>query len=333
MIDRLMLYDVIYALASIDGREDVLFGTCAPLAREAFLRSVPCDAFPELWFEIPLAGDPWFDLHALTARETLHPDMTFAPETCGGYPEAFAWFASQGYGARQLALSWDVSSGDISSPAIQLLLRKNNPSMTCDFLASVGRADAAPAYRTFHDRIPVEWFACYTGVFPARPDLNLRVECVPNSDMQRAYANDAELIEKHLRQTGLEEIGETIIPRCQALADTPFQFEFQFDVNPDGSAGPTVGASARFASPSGKDDWEMYDINGSAGELMRQVEAWGLSDGRWRDMAGTLFSKRLSRGGESAHLYCYPAFLKLRWRNGEPLDAKAYLIAGLQLPN
>ena len=31
---------------------------------------------------------------------------------------------------------------------------------------------------------------------------------------------------------------------------------------------------------------------------------------------------------ESAVLYCFPAFIKLRWRAGEPADAKAYLVAG-----
>ena len=34
--------------------------------------------------------------------------------------------------------------------------------------------------------------------------------------------------------------------------------------------------------------------------------------------------------GESRLIYCYPAFLKLRWRGGKPLDAKAYFIAGAQ---
>lgn len=40
MLDRTMLYDLIYALAAIDGREEKLFGDCAPLAHEAFMRGL-----------------------------------------------------------------------------------------------------------------------------------------------------------------------------------------------------------------------------------------------------------------------------------------------------
>ncbi|MDO4532133.1 MAG: hypothetical protein Q4C36_00260 [Coriobacteriia bacterium] len=63
---------------------------------------------------------------------------------------------------------------------------------------------------------------------------------------------------------------------------------------------------------------------------MTQVEAWGLADSRWRLLPECSFAKSVSFGGERALLYCYPAFVKLRWRAGVPLDAKAYLIAGVQ---
>lgn len=43
MINRIMLYDVIYALTARGGREAVLFGNCAPLAHEAFVRSLAGD--------------------------------------------------------------------------------------------------------------------------------------------------------------------------------------------------------------------------------------------------------------------------------------------------
>ena len=52
--------------------------------------------------------------------------------------------------------------------------------------------------------------------------------------------------------------------------------------------------------------------------------------GEAHDLAGTIFAKRLARGDDQMTLYCYPAFLKLRWRDGNPVDAKSYLIAGVQ---
>ena len=307
-----------------------MFGGSAELAREAFSRSLAGDAFPELWFELPLAGEPWFDLHALAACEDLSPDGEFAPERTGGHPEVFAWFARQGRGARQLALSWDIGSGAFGEPAVQLLVREDDPDLTCGFLEAAGRADAMDAYRAFWERIPQGWFACYAGVFPGRLGRNVRVECIPDRELQLAYADDSALVEEHLRRVGLGEAAAVAAPRCQMLAGEPFQFEFQFDVDERGMAGDTFSASARFASPADGGVCEPFDVDGAAGDLMRQVEAWGLADGRWRELAGTMFAQRVTCGDEACVVYCYPAFLKLRWRDGAPLDAKAYLIAGVQ---
>ena len=46
-------------------------------------------------------------------------------------------------------------------------------------------------------------------------------------------------------------LGDTLVPRCQELASTPFQLEFQFDVDERGCASATFGASLRFAAPPG----------------------------------------------------------------------------------
>ena len=325
-----MLYDIIYALAARGGREAKLFGDCAPLAQVAFARSLASEAFPELWFELPLTGNPWFDLHALTARDDVRPGMPFAAETCGGHPEAFEWFAAQEQGVRQLALSWDVSKGDVETPAVQLLVNTSDARTIRGFLASVGREDAASAYCAFAERLPDGWFACYTGLFPERTAPFLRVECIPDFSLQAAYAKDAALLEAHLRQVGLAEMGDTLLSRCRFLAHMPFQLEFQFDVSEGGCAGATFSASARFAQPPGTGRYRSFDASAEAGELMRQLEAWELADGRWRLLSDTAFAQRASYAGNSCVLYCYPAFIKLRWRNGQPVDAKTYLIAGAQ---
>ena len=142
MIDRFVLYNILYALAAKDGREAVLFGNCADAACTAFEHSLACEAFPELWFEIPLAGEPWFDLHALTSRDDLSPEMTFSEGQTGGCPTAFQWFASQSDVVRQLALSWDTGKGEAVSPAVQLLVTKQEEQVTCGFLEAAGRPDA-----------------------------------------------------------------------------------------------------------------------------------------------------------------------------------------------
>lgn len=330
MTERTMLFDLIYALAARDGRDAALFGDDLAYARVAFERSCAGTGFPELWFEVPLAGDPWFDLHALVSPEHLAGVADFAPETCGNCPEAFAWFAARTEGVRQLALSWDTSAHDVESPAVQLLTGTGDVPVTCSFLEAVGRADAAASYRAFAGRIERGWCACYAGIFPRRSVPHLRVECIPSRELQDAYADDPALLERHLRQAGFSAFGDTLIPRCRLLARSPYRIEFQFDVTPDGSAGPTLGASIRFPQPPGTPEEPAFEAQGPAGQIMGEVESWGLADGRWRLLEDTAFARRLSGPGGSCRLFCFPAFLKLRWRAGEPLDAKAYLMAGVQ---
>lgn len=62
------------------------------------------------------------------------------------------------------------------------------------------------------------------------------------------------------------------------------------------------------------------------------IYALAATDDRWRLLQATTYAKRVRLAGESCLLWCFPAFLKLRWRDGEPLDAKAYLMAGVRQP-
>jgi hypothetical protein len=123
-LSRARIYDLIYALAARDGRHKTLFGNTAPLARAAFENGLCGTAFPELWFELPLAGEPWFDLHMLVAHGDRYEHASFAG-LGGAYADALAWFANS-EDTRQLALSFDTGRGVVDKPAIQLLMERRN---------------------------------------------------------------------------------------------------------------------------------------------------------------------------------------------------------------
>jgi len=327
-MDRMDLYNLIYALAARDGREVALFGTCAAAAREAFSRSLTGAAFPELWFEVPLAGDPWLDLHALVSQEDVAGEVTTFAGHEGVYDAALAWFAHQQPGAvRQLALSYDTSAGDVEHPAVQLLVGGRDMSVPLGFLEAAGRADARDSYRSFVGSMPAPWYACYVGAFPGRQASGrpswVRVECIVGDEAQRSYAADASALRAHLAQVGLEDLRGDAVDGMQMLARSPFPLELQFNVGPDGRALPTVSASVRF-QPS---DWMGEEGRAAIAELARQVRAMCLADGRVEQLAQTLFAKRVTHEGASAVVSCFPAFVKLRWREGAPCDAKAYLLA------
>lgn len=328
MMDHRILFDILYAQAAAGERRQRLFGSCLSSARAAFARSLAGSAFPEVWFEVPLLGEPRFDLHVLISHDQLDTAADSLPKKAGIFEETFSWFAGRKHGVRQLALSWDLKPDEIAEPAIQLLVSERNPEIVAGFLQAAGRADGIAAYKTFSSRLPEGWFACYSGVFPGRPGAGVRVECIPDKTLQSAYAEDPELLRQHLARTGFTAFGDTLLPRCRQFAQTPFDLEFQFDIGTDGTPGPVLGASLRFACPPGEADWQCFDANGEAGVLMRLIEKWGLADDRWRLLNDTMFATRIKHGGEQCRLFCFTAFVKHRWRSGEPLDAKTYLMAG-----
>ena len=316
------LFEIAYALAARDGREGVLFGDSLPAAQEAFSRGAVAGTFPELWFELPLSDEPWFDLHMLIARSDVQGDAAFAG-LGGAYANALAWFANSD-DTRQLALSFDSGAGETQRPAVQLLLDCESRLAARGFLAAAGRTDLVPAYQAFTERMPKGWYACYLGLFPGRADAEwVRVECIVGDNAQQSYAEDPRVLCDHLGHIGMVGVDGTFLEYIAELARSPYPLELQFDVGPDGTALSRLGASMRFQP----DDWA--NSREDAERVFGKVESWGLSDARWKFLAQTAFSKHAKLGSEEARLWCFPAFVKLRWREGAPPDAKVYLMAGL----
>ncbi|MBQ9068187.1 MAG: hypothetical protein IJ131_03865 [Eggerthellaceae bacterium] len=326
-MDSVTLYEILYALVAMDGREAALFGNYGPYAREAFRRSLAGESFPELWFEIPLAGDPWLDLHALVSYEDVAGTQASFSGQEGVYANAIEWFAAQSpHAVRQLALSYDTSAQDVDHPAVQLLVNSDDIAAPIGFLQAVGQLDATEPYRTFVESMPHPWYACYVGVFPRREEADgqdwVRVECIVGDQLQHAYANSAEGLIEHLTRVGLQGICQDAVEGIRAFARTPFPLELQFNVGKDGKALPVVSASVRFQPKDWMDGQRREHID----HLFRWIQKQGMADNRWELLADTLFAKSVTRGGKSAVLSCFPAFVKLRWRKGEPPCAKAYLM-------
>ncbi|SEH33074.1 hypothetical protein [Selenomonas sp. KH1T6] len=327
-LEREDIYEMIYALLTAKGREDALFGSQKEAARRAFGSSLVGTAFPELWFEVPLWGKPWFDLHVLTARESLKADEVAGSSLPEEVKPLFRWFAGA-EAVRKLALSWDVGKDDNPSPAVQLLVKNMPPSET--FLTLAGGTSAAGAYRAFRQRAPQGWFTCYTGVFPGRKANFVRTENIPVEPLQEAYRAEPDLLGEHLCGVGVPaEVAVEVAARCRELIVPPFVPEFQFDVRPDGTVGETFAVSVYFCLPPGTAESPPLRLDNGGGEMMRRVQAWGLADDRWQRLVEMAHLRRLPGWLPNSVIFCYPAFLKLRWQKGVFLDAKAYIEAGVK---
>ena len=133
----------------------------------------------------------------------------------------------------------------------------------------------------------------------------------------------------------------------------PFAMELQFDVLPDGSTGSTISTSCSFGKfPKERQEIPAGDIaahmeneqvifcNSSAAEirkdfsqgevaaLMEKIQSWGLADKRWHLLPEATFLKRLSLGAVSLEIFNRPRFVKLRYKESKPFDAKVYFQAG-----
>ena len=341
-MDRTFVFEILCALLVADGRQESLFGERTPAVGEAFARGLVGAGFPELWFELPLAGEPWLDLHALVS----HADARAAADAAGAsgpargpafaglggaYDSALAWFAAQdARDVRQLALSFDTSAGDVDTPAVQLLVSRPDPSVAAGFLEAAGHAVLAGAHRAFTDCMPDGWFACYEGCFPRRRAAEksawVRVECIVGDAAQSAYAAGEQALRDDLAGLGMAGLPDDAYATISRLARSPFPLELQFDVGEGGRPLPRLSASVRFQPK----DWTDPARRAEIARLAGWVEDMGLADARWQRLSGCVFAKSLARGDEACALSCLPAFVKLRWREGLPADAKAYLLARIE---
>lgn len=328
MLDRLSIFDTIYALAADNGCEQELFGSSAPLAREAFQRSLVGEGFPILWFEVPISGKPRFDLHVALSREMLRGDTRFLPGAGNGYDELLRWYATEEPGGGGLAFAYDVGEGRIEDPAVHVNVNDAPLGDMNRFFDLAAGDDAAGLYRAFANRLPEGWRVWYAGVHPAKPGSPVRVDCFVDEALQDAYADDVSLLEANLRSCGFTAMSPAFRDLAMPILDSPFGLELQFDVMRDGTLGPMLGISATFPFGASRSARLLFLEGGSAAELLSAIELMGLADSRWRHMSDTIFSRLISVDDTALALYCVPTFVKLRMLNGEPLDAKVYLQAG-----
>ena len=327
MLTNLGLFDALYALAAKGECEAALYGETYPLAREAFARSLAGEDFPLVWFELPLLGKPRFDLHVALAREALVPGTRFAPGAGSGYDKLLAWFCEEEQGGAGLAFAFDVGDDRVEDPAVHVNVNNAPLSDMGRFFEQVSGAEAAVLYRDFASRLPAAWKVWYAGVHPGRPGSPVRVDCFVNPKRRDAYAADSALFECDLRSCGYSASLESLARIAEPILSSPFGLELQFDVLRDGSLGPTIGLSAAFPMMAEGSVRKALAEEGELFALLAQAEALGMADSRWQKLAGGLFARLVTIEECALVLRCTPTFVKLRMRDGTPLDAKVYLEA------
>jgi len=346
------IFDIICSHAARHGRDEKLFGKNFPLAREAIAHSLAGTHFSENWFEVPLLGAPRFDLHVVLSYETIKARKTLPADLIDGdFNAEFELYADKKYGGYGYAIAFDISEGKTKSHALHLL--DTAPFYDVEkFFEAVGSRKAAEHFLNFVERMPKGWHVWYYGLLTSRADKPLRIDIYTSRAVKEAYAKDISLFARHLKDVGFSAVSDTFLARTKELAAMPFVMDLQFDVLPDGSTGSTISTSFSFGKfpkerkeiPAGDiaehmENAQVVYCNISAAELkkdfsqgevaalMEKIQSWGLADERWHLLPEATFIKRLSLGAVSLEIVNRPRYLKLRYKEGKPFDAKVYFQA------
>ena len=202
----------------------------------------------------------------------------------------------------------------------------------------MGSEASAEYLRECVARTPKGWRPSYFALLQGRPGSPVRIDYFVRKERQEIYAKDINAFAEDLKSLGFDAVNDEFLRVCCEFAKAPFPMELQFNVLGGGKTDSTIGVSATLAPaalglrqpdrPTFLQTKETFSEGGAASHLLQQAQTWGLSDSRWRYARDIIFYKRLSFGGANVFLYSVPVFLKVRWREGRPLDAKIYDLAG-----
>lgn len=330
------IYKILIAHLARGNRKKEFFGDLT-LSERAFANSLIGNEFPTVYYEIYLQGEPRTDMHVSVASESIHACGNIPPHLGGGgYERFFAWYKITP-GRRKLHFAYDLSEKRTDSHGIQLFFELPFSDVK-EYFRVMGSEASAEYLREYVARAPKGWCPSYFALLQGRPGSPVRIDYFVRKERQEVYAKNVDIFGEDLKSVGFDAVNDEFLRVCCEIAKAPFPMELQFNVLGGGKVDSTIGVSSTLMPaalglrqtdrPTFLQARESFSEGGAAYQLLQEAETWGLSDSRWRYAKDIIFYKHLSLGGANVFLYSVPVFLKVRWREGKPLDAKIYDIAG-----
>ena len=122
---------------------------------------------------------------------------------------------------------------------------------------------------------------------------------------------------------------------AELLDAAPHTVDFQFDVFPDGTLGPTFAVDLQFGVE--RPELVMRSFSeGDAARVMGLLERYGVADDRWRQAVRSAFARwipvELDDGSPARFsLTLMPQWVKARWTDGELQPSKLYHYANAKV--
>ena len=326
--DQMESFDVLYSLASADGRGEALFGNSIELARPVYEKTLIGDDYPIAYLEFPLLGEPCFDI--LSVHAAVSPGDKFAPGAGFGRQDMYDWFATVSDGKSiSCGLEMDTSTGETQAAGVYFQQRRRT-ELVAPFLESIGESARLKSYMDLLERMPEGWPPAYVGLFPGREGTPLRLGGYMGRDAQKACSEDPQQLAAFFDRIGFSAYNRDMLERCSTFMSLAPTLDFQFDIFPDGSLGPTFGLSLSFNETKPREAQECMST-GYGADIMQLLEKWGLADERWRLIADAAFARHIPVEAEDGSMIRYALcilfnFAKVKFTNGDARPAKFYFM-------
>ena len=323
-------YEVLCLQAADHGRGPILFGDSVARARAVARPFVVGGEFPDIYFEFPLAGDPFLDVTFL--YHDLKPGTRIDSPAAVGSEDVLDWFAAVSQEHESISFGFEL---DTSKPELPRAAMHFQPRVRTDlvepFFEVIGEPERARIYLDLAARMPDEWSLSFFGLFRGRPDSPLRVCGYLSIDEWTACSKDPGRIESVFDRIGFSAYDDPMLERLAAfMGAAPKGADFQFDVYPDGSLGDTFAIDVNFAVETPEAVLETFE-DGPGARVMELLEGWGAADERWKLVAGGAFARAIPVVRDDGSLVRYsftlmPGWMKARWRAGVLQPAKFYYL-------
>lgn len=321
-----MAFEGTLRLVAKCGGSDFL-GDGIGLALEIFQRSLIGSDYPSFWLEVPLVGEPGFDLHVYYDRDRVRPREQFEEGHGFGMQALFDWYFGVETGGVGVGFAHDLRSPQVRTGAY---VNFNNKPLVDEagFFSALSAEGAHEHARALMRRMPDGWRPWYIGIYPERCDAGVRVGAFVSRGLQDAYARDPSMFAHDLERVDLRALDDEMLERIRAMAEMPYMLELQLDATEEG-VGDTLGIDLTLRLDSAARACEAFSDGGAAMRACSLIEGWGAADERWRRIADVAFNKLVPVfiGDELAPMLmrCSPSFIKAKWVGAQLQPAKVYL--------
>ena len=347
------IFDALFDRVANGKTADILFGNLAN-DRRILHEKLWGRAFTLLYLEIPLCGQPAFDLHVIydtgdqswqkptgknvrksgvSPREDVFRVAAACactePSPSAGKREIVEFldrYTQSDIGGDGVDVAYDLRESVDAPPMVYLKMSDNTPNFDA-FFAETGDAEGAERFARVKAKLPEGWNTWYTGVHTGRKGRPLRIGSFIADSVKESYAKDIRLFSEALQEAGFDTL-LTSMDKLKELFSYPLPVDVQLDVLENGKIGDVLGISLT-TRDIGRDVLAYSFADGYMKELMALLNNWGAVDERWKFLPEATFSllrvKKCPDGKTKRFVLSGKLnFIKVRFQ-GTSCDAKAYI--------